>query len=170
MHYFHRRHITPLSILLIERDSWSSEIDVFLQNQITKWKQYGWKPEIPKVILLVTSESDKVKAGSFVDTVITKPLRARIVAACLQEFLGVEKKQKREMSNGSCFLNGLLIGRRILVVDDNKVNLRVAAGALKRLVERVESGKDVLSLLQHAHSFDACFMDVHMPEMDGYTC
>ncbi|KAJ0981240.1 hypothetical protein J5N97_009495 [Dioscorea zingiberensis] len=48
--------------------------------------------------------------------------------------------------------------------------LRVAAGALKKYVANVayaESGKDALSLLQLPHKFDACFMDVQMPEMDG---
>ncbi|KAL2516615.1 hypothetical protein Fot_30586 [Forsythia ovata] len=33
----------------------------------------------------------------------------------------------------STFLHSLLCGKKILVVDDNKVNLRVAAGALKKL-------------------------------------
>ena len=147
-------------------------MDVCLHNQLVDLKRNGQIPELPKVILLVTSESDKAKAGSLVSTVIMKPLRASTVAACFQEVLGVGKQQRKEMSNESAFLRGLLIGKNILVVDDNKVNLRIAAAALKKYgakVECAESGKDALSLLQLPHKFDACFMDVQMPEMDGYV-
>ncbi|KAE8725288.1 Histidine kinase 4 [Hibiscus syriacus] len=62
-------------------------------------------------------------------------------------------------------------GKKILVVDDNMVNRRVAAGALKKFgaaVECAESGKAALKLLQLPHCFDACFMDIQMPEMDGF--
>ncbi|XP_038974915.1 probable histidine kinase 4 [Phoenix dactylifera] len=158
-------------ILLIEKDSWTPGMDVYLHDQLLEWKQCGQIPEVPKVILLVTSESDKAKVGSFVDTVIMKPLRASTVAACLQHALGMGKQGRKEMPNGPAFLHSLLAGKNILVVDDNKVNLRVAAGALKKYgakVECAESGKDALSLLQLPHKFDACFMDVQMPEMDGF--
>ncbi|KAG8076775.1 hypothetical protein GUJ93_ZPchr0006g44168 [Zizania palustris] len=55
-------------------------------------------------------------------------------------------------------------------IDDNKVNLRVAAGTLKKYgakVELVESGKHALSLLQVSYKFDLCLMDIQMPEIDG---
>uniref|UniRef100_A0A2P2QA54 histidine kinase n=1 Tax=Rhizophora mucronata TaxID=61149 RepID=A0A2P2QA54_RHIMU len=51
------------------------------------------------------------------------------------------------------------------------VNRRVAAGALKKFgadVECAKSGKDALKLLRVPHNFDACFMDIQMPEMDGF--
>jgi len=56
------------------------------------------------------------------------------------------------------------------VVIDNCVNQRVAAGASKKLadVKCVESGKPALEMFQLPHNFDACFMDIQMPEMDGY--
>ncbi|KAJ1382071.1 Signal transduction response regulator, receiver domain [Sesbania bispinosa] len=45
------------------------------------------------------------------------------------------------------------------------------AGALKKYgadVVCVSSGKDAISLLKPPHEFDACFMDIQMPEMDGF--
>lgn len=121
-----------------------------------------------------TVEIDKAKEMGFSDTVIMKPLRASMIGACLQQVLGSGKKRQlgKDMANGSNFLKGLLCGKKILVVDDNKVNRRVAAGALKKFgadVECVESGKAALALLQLPHTFDACFMDIQMPEMDGYV-
>ncbi|KAE8724569.1 Histidine kinase 4 [Hibiscus syriacus] len=46
-----------------------------------------------------------------------------------------------------------------------------STGALKKFgaaVECAESGKAALKLLQIPHSYDACFMDIQMPEMDGF--
>lgn len=68
-------------------------------------------------------------------------------------------------------LRHLLLGRKILIVDDNNVNLKVAAAGLKRYgaaVVCVERGKKATELLTPPHQFDACFMDIQMPEMDGY--
>ncbi|KAG6521387.1 probable histidine kinase 4 [Zingiber officinale] len=157
-------------VIFVEKDSWYTGMDVHLHDQLLLLKQNGCILELPKVILLVARESEKAKACSFIDTVIMKPLRASTVAACLQQVLGIEKPQK-EMLNGLANLHTLLAGKNILVVDDNKVNLRVAAGILKKYgarVECAESGKDAVSLLQLPHKFDACFMDVQMPEMDGF--
>lgn len=164
-------------IILVEKDSWISGEDGNFNVWQLDWKQNGHTIKLPKLILLATNisnaEFDKAKAAGFADTVIMKPLRASMVAACLQQVLGVGKKrqQGKDMPYGSTFLRGLLCGKKILVVDDNVVNRRVAAGALKKFgadVKCVESGKAALEMLQLPHSFDACFMDIQMPEMDGF--
>ncbi|XP_057962807.1 histidine kinase 4 isoform X2 [Malania oleifera] len=162
-------------MILVEKDSWISGEDGSFSIWPLDWKQNGHTFKLPKLILLATNintaEFDKAKAVGFSDTVIVKPLRASMVAACLQQILGMgnKRQQGREMVNGS-FLQSLLSGKKILVVDDNRVNRRVAAGALKKYgadVECVDSGKAALAMLQLPHSFDACFMDIQMPEMDG---
>ncbi|KAK1390132.1 Histidine kinase [Heracleum sosnowskyi] len=168
------RNRSQQDMILIEKDSWLSGEDDFLNLRLSECKQNGDK-NLSKMILLATNitsaEFEKAKAAGFADTVIMKPLRASMVAACLQQVFGTGKKpQGKEMLNGS-FLRSLLCGKKILVVDDNRVNRRVAAGALKKFgadVECAESGKDALALLQFPHSFDACFMDIQMPEMDGF--
>lgn len=146
--------------------------------QLLNCRQNGHSVKSPKMILLATNiskhESDKVKAAGFADTTIMKPLRASMVGACLQQMLGMAKKRQqwKEMPDGSNFMQSILCGKKILVVDDNLVNRRVAAGALKKFgaeVECAESGKTALSMLKLPHNFDACFMDIQMPEMDGYV-
>ncbi|PIN03905.1 Sensory transduction histidine kinase [Handroanthus impetiginosus] len=162
-------------MFLVEKDLWmSGEEDSF--TQLSKWRQNGLSYKLPKMILLATNingaESDKAKAAGFADTFIMKPLRASMVAACLQQVFGIgQKMHGRDAPNGSTGLRGLLCGKRILVVDDNRVNRRVAAGALKKFgadVQCAESGQDALKWLQLPHDFDACFMDIQMPEMDGF--
>ncbi|XP_073282465.1 histidine kinase 4-like [Primulina huaijiensis] len=163
-------------MLLVEKDYWiSREEDGF--KSLSNWRQNGYLRKFPAMILLATNitvaESAKAKAASFADTVIMKPLRASMVAACLQQVLGMGHKihHGRDVFYRSGGLLGLLCGRKILVVDDNVVNRRVAAGALKKFgadVQCAESGKEALKWLQIPHSFDACFMDIQMPEMDGF--
>lgn len=58
---------------------------------------------------------------------------------------------------------------RILVVDDNAINRRLATAQLERLgatVVTAEDGVRALDLLSHG-SFDLVLMDRHMPELDG---
>jgi arabidopsis histidine kinase 2/3/4 (cytokinin receptor) len=157
-------------MLFIESDVLRLETDIQLLHQLREHMS-GQLLLVPKVVLLVTSEADKEKYGSTFDVVMCKPIRASTIASCIHQLLKVEVPERRENQNQPSFLHSLLVGKNILVVDDNKVNLRVAAAALKKYganVCCVESGKDAVCLLQQPHCFDACFMDVQMPEMDGY--
>ncbi len=61
-------------------------------------------------------------------------------------------------------------GARILLVEDNPINQRVAMEILENAgvpVQIVESGRRALDLL-HKNVFDAILMDIEMPDMDGY--
>ena len=62
-----------------------------------------------------------------------------------------------------------LVGRRILVVEDNAVNQQVATGILAGAginSEVVENGQVAIERLQQRH-YDAVLMDVRMPVLDG---
>ena len=59
---------------------------------------------------------------------------------------------------------------RILVAEDNRINQRVAQGHLTRRghsVHVVDNGREAVEAVRRDH-FDVVFMDVHMPEMDGF--
>lgn len=60
--------------------------------------------------------------------------------------------------------------RRVLLVEDNRINQRVACGMLRRLgceVELAEDGAEALSRLKE-RSFDLVLMDCQMPRVDGF--
>ncbi|CAN6478942.1 unnamed protein product [Victoria cruziana] len=164
-------------VILVEKESWCHEVENGFFGHLLECKQNGHVFEMPKMVLLATSvkhdECAKAKAAGFVDTLIMKPLRASMVAASLQQVLGIGNIQTNGngIPNGAPFLHNLLLGKNILVVDDNGINRRVAALALKKYGANVEcavSGKAALVMLQIPHKFDACFMDIQMPEMDGF--
>ncbi len=60
----------------------------------------------------------------------------------------------------------------VLVVDDNQVNLLVAAGMLKRFAiepDTAANGREAVERVFAAQpAYDLIFMDCEMPEMDGY--
>ncbi len=58
---------------------------------------------------------------------------------------------------------------RVLIVDDNVINLKVAVGLMRPYnmqIMTVDSGKAALAMLR-SQDFDIVFMDHMMPEMDG---
>lgn len=59
---------------------------------------------------------------------------------------------------------------KILIVDDNAMNLKVAAGLMKpygMLVTTIDSGRKAIDILSSDPTYDIVFMDHMMPEMDG---
>lgn len=61
-------------------------------------------------------------------------------------------------------------GQKILVVDDNKINLRVANKLLEEYnldIELVSSGEDCLNRIIDGKKYDLIFLDIMMPKMKG---
>ena len=62
------------------------------------------------------------------------------------------------------------VSARVLVVDDNAVNLKVAQGLLRTFgltVDTCKSGRECLDILRTSKIYDIIFMDHMMPELDG---
>jgi len=62
-------------------------------------------------------------------------------------------------------------GKRVLLVEDNPVNVLVSEGMLSMLgceVTTAENGLEALNLLEE-HEYDLVLMDIRMPVMDGLT-
>lgn len=63
-------------------------------------------------------------------------------------------------------------GAKVLVVEDYPVNQELTKEMLEMLgcqVEIAENGLEALDKLQES-AFDLIFMDIQMPDMDGYDC
>lgn len=62
---------------------------------------------------------------------------------------------------------------KVLIVDDNKVNLDVAKGLIGQYHPQITtamSGDEALNIYFSEHDFDIIFMDHMMPRMDGIEC
>ncbi len=63
-----------------------------------------------------------------------------------------------------------LIGQRLLLVEDNRLNQEIALELLRRfgfVVDLAENGQQAVEAIQH-HEYGAVLMDCQMPVMDGY--
>nr|ADK92861.1 histidine kinase 1 [Hypericum perforatum] len=166
------RYPANLALVLIDTEVWDKEAGSAFRSVINASKPNGGA-EIPKVFLLAnftgSEERVELKSARLVDDIVIKPLRSSVLAAAFQETVGSGRKNQVHKKTPSA-LGNLVRGKQILVVDDNMVNRRVAEGALKKygaIVTCANNGSEAVKMLEPPHRFDACFMDRHMPEMDG---
>lgn len=88
---------------------------------------------------------------------------------CKEEDVPIEENFTSKQGGGH--IERIDYAVKILVVDDNSVNLKVAKNILQKsgcVVETAQSGQIALHLVQQ-NSYDIIFMDIQMPIMNGLT-
>ena len=85
----------------------------------------------------------------------------------------VEDNKIREMINNNKNAEEFsLKGKKVLIVDDNKLNLKVTNRLLTAYdldVTLLESGQECIDLIKEQNNFDLIFMDQMMPGLDGIS-
>ena len=120
------------------------------------------------------SDEDEARIYPYSDSIIIKtPQSEQRLLKNIERFLAktslnIESKTSLISQNNNS--GGRLVGRHILVVDDDARNLFVITAALEKEGAKVDSvlnGHRALEFLEK-NSVDMVFMDIMMPEMDGY--
>jgi two-component system, sensor histidine kinase and response regulator len=127
-----------------------------------------------KIVLLTSlepTEVDEAVRGE-VDAFITKPVKQSQLFETLCAVTAITAETP-ETSSSDPQPEPLVATQRlrILLVEDNEVNQRVALYQLRMLDHHVDvaaNGIEALKLFDK-DQYDAVLMDIHMPEMDGYT-
>lgn len=114
-------------------------------------------------------ESDALAAG--VNAFIGKPLFRSRLMRVLKDVLG--QTQEEEISALEKFQQKDYSGKRVLLVEDNEINIEVAKELLNIVgiqVETAENGKFAVEAVteKEAGYYDLIFMDIQMPIMNGY--
>jgi PAS domain S-box-containing protein len=150
----------------------------------------GIPPEKHRVIFDSFSQADATTTREFGGTGLGLSISARLV-----QLMGGEIEVASAVGRGSTFSFRVslpavappalattlilpeLAGKRVLVVDDNDVNLQLLGRLLSQLgmvPELADSGPRALELFAHSlregPPFSAILMDCNMPEMNGYEC
>jgi PAS domain S-box-containing protein len=77
-----------------------------------------------------------------------------------------------QKADGTIDINGLFAGRRILLVEDVEINREIVLALLEPTqmeIDCAENGAEAVRIFSEApDKYELIFMDVQMPEMDGY--
>jgi CheY-like chemotaxis protein len=140
--------------------------------QLTAELKNHHDPAKSVVIMITAAEWSSVevqarKAG--VDKFLPKPLFPSSIADIISEALGINHKRIEETTTD---ISGLFKGRRVLLVEDVEINRDIVIALLEPAnieIDCAENGKEALRMFKEApDKYDMIFMDVQMPEMDGY--
>jgi two-component system, sensor histidine kinase and response regulator len=107
---------------------------------------------------------------------LLKPVSPSLLYDTLVEILGVvEPKRRRSEPKREKTESPDFTGTRILLVEDNEVNQQVATELLESvgaIVKIANDGAESVKILTEGEGqppFDVVFMDLQMPDMDGFT-
>lgn len=83
-----------------------------------------------------------------------------------------EKQLENKESNSVESMSEKLVGMKVLVAEDNELNLEIMTEVLRErglIVTAAENGQIAVELFQNnpPGTFDVILMDMHMPVMDG---
>ncbi len=115
------------------------------------------------------SEFDKLNLAAF----LSKPIKPAQLHSTLSSIFTGTQKRDNEKSENTKKINVYLADEfplRILLAEDNAVNQKVALRNLERMGYRADvaaNGFEVVDAVRTIH-YDVIFMDILMPEMDGY--
>jgi len=135
---------------------------------------------VPAIVLMATAlDRDDVlqrlgRHGLRAISVLTKPLTPATLLESCGGLLDIAVPSAGASASGDDTLaasQAALRGARLLLVDDNAINLEIASAILRRagvVVVCATSGHDALEVL-HQQAFDGVLMDCQMPGMDGYA-
>jgi two-component system sensor histidine kinase/response regulator len=75
------------------------------------------------------------------------------------------------ISYGELTIPDSMKGKRLLIVEDNEINLLIAQELLTQVgfvVDKANNGQEAINIVEENH-YDLVLMDIQMPVMDGYT-
>jgi HAMP domain-containing protein/signal transduction histidine kinase/DNA-binding response OmpR family regulator len=109
--------------------------------------------------------------GRMVRTAYSSELLLDQLSAVLHYPISRLSPDKREILRNLHDSDGVLEGRKVLIVDDDIRNIFALSSVLEwrnMLIYSAETGSDAIQVLQDHPDIDIVLMDIMMPEMDGY--
>ena len=142
-------------------------------------KHGGLLKHIPKVVMVTGFGQEDIRTQAEhmgIEGFLLKPVSPSTLFDTMIDLFGsAEEKGDRTRSVGDAGHSQAANGIRILLVEDNEVNQQVAtellesAGAIVRIANHGGEAVSMLTEGDEPPPFDVVFMDLQMPEMDGYT-
>ena len=134
---------------------------------------------IPKIVMVTAFGREDIRTRAEeigIENYLLKPVNSSLLYDMLVDLFGVagaEDHRSRAKKNEPPVYNAQ--GIRVLLVEDNEMNQQVATELLESagaIVTVANHGGDAVRTLTEGNQvppFDVVFMDLQMPEMDGFT-
>lgn len=125
-------------------------------------------------VIICTSQEDaeirECLVGAGINKVVHKPLFQSAMMDLLAETYG---NHSREKDRGLEYLTVDLKGKRVLLAEDNEMNMEIATEILEGaglVVEGAPNGREALDAFERSALgwYEVILMDIQMPVMDGY--
>ncbi len=134
---------------------------------------------IPKIVMVTAfgREDIRTKAEEIgIDSYLLKPVNSSLLYDTLVDLFGVAglEEHRSRLKKDDAHVHDAT-GIRILLVEDNEMNQQVAmellqsAGAIVTVSNHGGEAVKILTESNQVPPFDVVFMDLQMPEMDGFT-
>ncbi|MDR1755191.1 MAG: response regulator [Eubacterium sp.] len=125
------------------------------------------------IVIMISSadlsavEDEARKAG--VDKFLLKPIFPSAIADIVNECIGIVNEKENEQPLN---LNGIFSGCHILFAEDVEINYEIVMTLLEPTLVNIDcavNGVEAVKMFSsEPEKYDLIFMDVQMPEMDGY--
>ncbi|MDR0855024.1 MAG: response regulator [Christensenellaceae bacterium] len=165
------------ALALIEKNSYDI---VFVD-----WKMPGMdgieltkrvKGSCTSVVVMITAMDwaviEKEAKAAGISKFISKPLLLPIIEETIGEFITSEKGGEVTPPDPTDSTDGIFKGKKILLSEDVEINREIIISLLENTgleIVCAENGREaVASFISESDTLDLIFMDIHMPEMDGY--
>jgi two-component system, sensor histidine kinase and response regulator len=135
---------------------------------------------VPKIVMVTAFGGEEIRTQADeigVNGYLLKPVSSSLLYDTLMDLFGATEQDssRSRPAKRDDFVSFDASGIRVLLVEDNDVNQQVATELLESVgasVTIANHGGEAVKILMagdHPPPFDIVFMDLQMPEMDGFT-
>ncbi len=141
-------------------------------------KRGGRLKHIPEISMVTAFGREDIRAKAAeigIDNYLLKPISPSILYDSLMDIFATAQEDKDSRRRKEVTATADATGIRVLLVEDNEMNQQVAtellesAGAIVTIANHGGEAVDILTANEEPPPFDAVFMDMQMPVMDGLT-
>jgi signal transduction histidine kinase/DNA-binding response OmpR family regulator len=143
--------------------------------ELTRRIKQQYSEQNPVVIMISATEWSVIEGeakAAGVDRFLSKPLFPSAIADCINERIGVGVSDLTAAEDAQQGETDFFAGYRILLAEDVEINREIVLALLEPTelgIDCAENGAVALEMFErHPERYDMIFMDVQMPEMDGY--
>ncbi|MDR1908512.1 MAG: response regulator [Spirochaetaceae bacterium] len=142
-----------------------------------KIREYSLDRGFPRSVIIMISAGelnsiDAEARSAGVDKFLSKPLFPSDLANVINQCLGTDNVLGAEEEDSGPVEPGAFAGRRILLAEDVEINREIVQALLEPTalaIDFAENGAEAVRLFSaDPAAYSMIFMDIQMPEMDGY--